>query len=101
MISAPYRIAFDNSLVYNHTSFMKTGKKLKISVAIITRNRDKLLNSCLASLKKQTICPDEIVIIDNGSTDNSKNVVGAFNQTLPVRYIYELDIGIPQARNRA
>jgi len=96
----------------------------KISVVIITRNRSKMLEDCLESLIKQTHLPDEIIVVDNASTDNTKEIVALFSSrdpelvegesrslnssrrartiapTLPIKYILEKKIGIPYARNR-
>ena len=72
-----------------------------VSVAIVTRNRAKLLHTCLSSLSKQAVFPEEVLVIDKGSTDQTKKVALSFDKILPVRYIVELQVGIPYARNRA
>ena len=72
----------------------------KISVIIITRNRAKMLSRCLSSLVSQTIIPDEVVVVDNASEDNTKKVILSFKNKLPIRYVYESRIGIPYARNK-
>lgn len=71
----------------------------KISVIIITRNRAKMLTGCLKSLVKQTRIPDEVVFVDNASSDNTKNVVLSFKDKLPIKYVLEKQIGVPYARN--
>jgi len=73
---------------------------MKISVLIITRNRAKMLEGCLNSLVKQTRLPDEVIVVDNASTDNTKKVILSFKKKLPIRYVKEKQIGIPYARNR-
>src|SRR3954453_8194975 len=45
-----------------------------ISVVIPTWNRADLLRSVLANLEEQTIRPDEIVVVDNGSRDSSVEI---------------------------
>ncbi|EKD65564.1 MAG: glycosyltransferase [uncultured bacterium] len=77
----------------------------KISLVIITRNRAKMLEVCLESLTKQSILPDEIIVVDNASTDNTKEVIASYSSSdttpkLPIRYIYEKRIGMPYAQNR-
>lgn len=72
----------------------------KISVIIITRNREKMLEGCLESLVKQTRLPDEVVVVDNASEDKTKKIILSFKEKLPVRYFQEKKIGIPYARNR-
>lgn len=72
-----------------------------VTVAIITRNRAKLLEKCLQSLTKQTVIPKEILVVDNASKDQTREIVDEFKNEVPIRYIYEPKIGIPHARNRA
>jgi len=43
----------------------------KVSVIIPTWNSGKVLSQCLDSLAKQTIKDFEIILIDNGSSDNA------------------------------
>jgi len=75
-------------------------ESIKISVLIITRNRSEMLVGCLDSLVKQTRLPDEVIVVDNSSTDNTKKVILSFKKSLPIRYVFEKQIGIPFARNR-
>jgi len=72
----------------------------KISVIIVTRNRAKMLGNCLNSLLVQTRMPDEIVVVDNASSDNTKKVILSFKKKLPIKYFLEKQIGIPYARNK-
>jgi glycosyltransferase involved in cell wall biosynthesis len=46
----------------------------KISVVIICKNEEGHIGRCLDSLKGLT---DDIVVLDNGSTDNTKHIIGA------------------------
>lgn len=61
-------------------------KKDKFSVLILTRNRAKLLARNLRSVAKQTRKSNEIVVIDNNSTDNTRLVVKKLESSLPLRY---------------
>ncbi|RMF92318.1 MAG: glycosyltransferase, partial [Candidatus Schekmanbacteria bacterium] len=45
-----------------------------ISVIIPAYNAEEDLKECLASLKKQTIKPKEIIVVDDGSTDSTAKV---------------------------
>lgn len=73
---------------------------MKITVAIVTRDRSKQLSRCLASLTKQTRKPNKVLVVDNGSTDATKESTLFFRNKLPIHYIFEGVIGIPYARNR-
>ncbi|WP_342024780.1 glycosyltransferase family A protein [Arthrobacter citreus] len=48
-----------------------------ISVVIPSRNDAPMLAACLAALGRQTRTPDEIVVVDNASTDNTAAVCSA------------------------
>ncbi len=72
---------------------------LSISVIIITLNRAEWLKDALTSLIKQSRQPDEVIVVDNGSKDHTKEVVLGFSDRLHLKYIYEAVRGIPHARN--
>jgi hypothetical protein len=61
-----------------------------ISVIIPTYNRAHMLPKTIASLLSQPRLPDEILVIDDGSTDNTHEIMQQFSA--PVRYL-------PQAKN--
>ncbi len=46
-------------------------KEPKIAVIIVTHNGRKYVSDCFNSLKKQTLSPQEIVCVDNGSHDGT------------------------------
>ena len=46
-----------------------------ISVIIPVYNRCTLINRAIKSVMEQTITPDEIIVIDDGSTDGTGNIV--------------------------
>lgn len=75
------------------------GNSLSISVIIITLNRAESLKDTLTSLVKQSRQPDEVIVVDNGSQDNTKEVTLSFSNRLNIRYIYEGQRGVPYARN--
>jgi glucosyl-dolichyl phosphate glucuronosyltransferase len=74
-------------------------EKLTISVVIITRNRADWLRDALNSLKIQSRPADEVVVVDNSSTDNTKEVIMSFANKMNIKYVFESKRGIPQARN--
>ena len=76
-------------------------KRLSISVAVITFNRAEWLKDALSSLTRQIRLPDEVVVVDNGSKDHTKDVVLSFRDRLNIKYVYEPIRGIPHARNTA
>lgn len=49
-----------------------------ISIVVPYRNRSATLERCLYSLVNQTVLPQCIVLVDNGSTDDSHALVDRF-----------------------
>jgi hypothetical protein len=74
---------------------------LAISVNIITRNRASQLKTVLQSLAEQERAPDQVVIVDNASTDETSIVASSFANCLPLTLVREERVGIPFARNTA
>lgn len=72
-----------------------------LSVLIPTCGRPRLLARCLDSLRKQTVLPDRVVVIDNGSGKDIKEIIGKFRSYFKIDYFFEKKIGRAFARNRA
>ncbi len=72
-----------------------------VSVVLGTRNRAISLHAALQSLMQQDAdVPFEVIVVDNGSTDDTPLVVGRFaNAPHPVRYAIEPRPGVSYARN--
>jgi glycosyltransferase involved in cell wall biosynthesis len=51
-----------------------------LSVVIPTYNEEKDIEDCLNSLMKQSYKPIEVIIVDDGSTDNTKNIIKKFKK---------------------
>jgi len=65
------------------------------SVIIPTYNRAEKLKLCLESLANQTYKNFEVLVCDDGSTDNSKNVADSFKEVLDIRYFWNENWGGP------
>ena len=68
-----------------------------ISVIIPTYNRARLLHQALHSVFLQTYQNIEIIVIDDGSTDNTRDVVMMFPKVI---YIFQDNQHISAARNK-
>jgi glycosyltransferase involved in cell wall biosynthesis len=69
----------------------------KISLIIPTYNCASYLKRCIISALEQTYDNMEIIVVDDGSTDNTKNIVQSFGDS--VHYIYQENRGLAGARN--
>ncbi len=69
-----------------------------ISVIIPTFNRAALLTQTLNSVLAQTRPPDEIIVVDDGSTDDTADVVASYGPR--VRYQYQTNAYQAAARNK-
>lgn len=70
-----------------------------VSVIIPTYNSEKLLLLAVQSVLNQTYGDFEIIIIDDGSTDNTKQALGQFKDER-IKYIYQENAGPAVARNK-
>lgn len=68
-----------------------------ISVVIPAYNAGPFINRTLDSVLAQTLPADEIIVVDDGSTDNTAEVVKAYGSK--VTYIYQENAGDAAARN--
>lgn len=69
-----------------------------VSVVIPTYNRARFLPAAVASVRAQTYPCAEIVIVDDGSTDDTADVVAGLGPG--IRYIWQANAGPAAARNR-
>ena len=74
-------------------------RHLGITVGVITRNRAGDLAEMLDSLTRQRRAPDEVLVVDNGSTDQTQAVLETFHNRLPLRCKFLERADIPGARN--
>lgn len=75
-----------------------------ISVVIPLYNKERAIVDTLQSVLNQTVAPYEIIIVDDGSTDASLNVVKKFVSTIDnlqstIRFIHKENGGVSSARN--
>ncbi len=71
---------------------------MRVSVLIPTYNRAEYLGEAIESVLAQTYRDFEIVVVDDGSTDHTSELVKRYPSA---RYVYQDHAGIPRARNRA
>ena len=71
----------------------------KTSVIIPTFNRPEYLHSCIESVLLQTLSPGEVIVVDDGSTGDTKRVVDQFGDR--VEYIRKENSGKAASLNVA
>ena len=71
-----------------------------ISVIVPVFNMESYIGECLASIQRQTIKNMEILVIDDGSTDNSAAVIKEMaGKDSRIQYFYQENTGSGAARN--
>lgn len=73
---------------------------MKVSVIVPVYNVEKYLAKCLESLANQTLKEIEVIIVNDGSPDNSENIINMYTKRYPnmKSYIKE-NGGLSDARN--
>ena len=71
-----------------------------VSVIMPTYNRAGYIEGAVKSVIEQTYPHIELIIIDDGSTDETKDVVSPFLKDKRIRYIVQENAGAAAARNR-
>lgn len=79
---------------------MISANKYLVTIIIPTFNRANLLQEALNSVFAQTYKNFEIIVVDDGSTDNTKEVLAPLVESRAIRYIFQKNQGRSAARNR-
>jgi len=78
---------------------------MKVSLIVLTYNAPDFLDLVIRSVAEQTQLPDEIIVTDDGSTNETKELVDRLSQelSLTVRFLWQKDDGFraSRARNKA
>ncbi|SDP53007.1 Glycosyltransferase involved in cell wall bisynthesis [Arthrobacter sp. ok909] len=108
-VAASNAIAFNKEIVYTDKTFVRNtpfwlhrpwDARPLVTVAISTFNRANFLAESINSVLCQTLQDFEIVVVDDGSTDNTRQIVESFDDHR-IRYFFQENSGIAAARNRA
>lgn len=72
-----------------------------ISVIVPCFNTEKYIERCLSSIIKQTYRYIEVIVVDDGSTDRSAEIIKAIEKTDDrIKYVYQENAGVSAARNK-
>ncbi len=72
---------------------------MKFSLIVPVYNTEKYLKRCLDSIVKQTYKNFEVIAINDGSKDNSKEILAAYKDKMPLKIIDQENHGLSYARN--
>ncbi len=72
-----------------------------VSIILPTYNRARFLPKAFESISSQSFTDWELIVVDDGSTDNTRSLVDALGDSIPgrVRYIHQANQGAYGARN--
>ncbi len=70
----------------------------KVSVIVPTFNREKYIKKCIDSILNQTLKDIELILIDDGSTDNTESIVNDYTDDR-LKYFKRENHGIGSSRN--
>jgi len=70
-----------------------------VSIVVPVYNVEKYIGSCINSILAQSYSNFEIILVDDGSTDNSSFICNAFSQNKKVRCFHKSNGGVSSARN--
>lgn len=73
-------------------------RDLSVSVIIVTRNRPQMVHDCLEHLRRQTRQPDEIIVVDSSTGEDTQAVLDDYPAVVRLR-IPDGRNNMPQARN--
>jgi hypothetical protein len=76
-------------------------REVPVSVVIPAYNRARTLDRVLESIKKQSVAPDEVIVVDDGSTDSTMEVLMNWKAlgVLPLKVVQQSNRGASAARN--
>ena len=74
---------------------------MKISIIIPIYNGEKFIEKCIKSIKNQTFKDFEIILVNDGSSDNSGQICDELAKNdNRIKVIHQENLGVSEARNR-
>lgn len=75
---------------------------MKTSVVVPTYNRPEALRLCLVSLSQQSLLPDEVLVADDGSGEETRRTIEAFSRSInckfELKHIWQKDEGFQKPK---
>ena len=73
-------------------------KNIAVSIIVPIYNKEPYLKECLDTIVKQTLKEIEIILVDDGSVDKSKEICEEYLYDSRVSYYYQENEGLASAR---
>lgn len=81
-------------------NFSNETSKLLVSIIIPAYNVEKYIEKCITSILEQTYTNIEVIIVDDGSTDNTGKIIDNISQhDSRIRILHKKNAGVSAARN--
>lgn len=98
------RLGSFQSLTVRNETLVATPSTPTLTVVIPLYNKENAVETTIKSVLRQTRTPNEVIIVDDGSTDGSvavvTRVIESQSSDIPVRLIRQQNQGVSTARNR-
>ncbi|MFW6038562.1 MAG: glycosyltransferase [Candidatus Saliniplasma sp.] len=72
----------------------------KVSIVINVYNEEENIRDCLDSLAKQSYTDFELIIVDDGSTDDTMDIVKHYSEIFEMKTYHTPHVGIKKARSK-
>jgi len=72
-----------------------------ISITMVFRNRAHCIGDAIRSVQAQSFADWELIVIDDGSTDGTRDTVARFARDPRIRYVWQPPQGMAKARNHS
>ena len=92
-------LAFLRGHVPDHFSIEPGRRRYLITAIIPLYNGREFIREALESILAQTLPPDEIIVVDDGSTDDGADIVREMAKNHPIRLLQKPNGGQSSARN--
>lgn len=72
-----------------------------VSITMVTRNRAHCIGDAIRSVQAQSFADWELIVIDDGSTDGTRDTVANYTRDPRIRYVWQPPQGMAKARNHS
>ena len=70
---------------------------MTIGIIVSTYNNPEWLRKTLFGYTLQTVMPDEVVVADDGSTSETRDLIDQFRDRLPIKHVWHEDRGFQKS----